>query len=349
MKKLFLLTLLGFFFFTSCEDEADSGTDLNSDDAKVLVDGTMSEMTTDIISLAESDGVEAMNDFVSLLNGNQVIIGRVSPKGWTKERLDLIAEYFIHGPASRTNTSGVTTFDSIKGLYEWNPDINDFDKAISDFFIIKFPTEGSNVNNAELKISELEFVTVIDEYDGFVDEYEVPSKIVGDLKVDDVAVIELFFLVDWSSNGLPEKAEVELFVTPFTFLLNFNDAITKSSLLTSIRIDEEVITEIDVDVTFEDETKEGVLLVEGSVQYRTLKISGSVDPRDIPMDGDPNAYIKLALFAGDDKLGDIVFDFEEEVGDYVPYVVYNDGSRDLLEEILEEVFVEIEDILADWE
>ena len=349
MKKLLALVLLGLFVFTSCDDDGEKETDLNSDDAKVLIDGSASDMTEDVISLVESDGVKAVADFAELLDGSDVINGRASQSGWTKEKLQLITQYFINGPSARTGTDEVTSFEDIKGSYEWNPDINDFDKAESDVFIVKFPTEGSEINNAELKISELEFVTIIDEYEGFVDEYQVPSKIEGYLKVDEVTVIELSYLVDWSESGNPEKADIELFVSPFTFSLNFNDAITKSSLLTSIKLNGDIITEVDLDVTFEDETKEEVLLVEGSVQYRTLKIQGTIDPREVPVDGDPNEYIKLALYSDDAKVGDIVFVFEDEVGDYVAYVSYADGSTENLEDLLEPTLQEIEDILSEFE
>ncbi len=349
MKKFLGLALLGLFVFSSCEEDAEKEADLNSEDSKVLIDGSASDMTEDVISLIESDGVKAATDFAELLDGSEVINGRTSQSGWTKAKLELITQYFVNGPSARTGTDEITSFEDIKGLYEWNPDLNDFNKETSDFFIVKFPTEESEVNNSELKISELEFVTVVDEYDGFIDEYEVPSKINGYLKVDEVTLIILSYSVDWSENGIPEKADIELFVSPFTFLLTFNDAITKSSLLTSIELNEEVITEVDLDVTFEDETKEEVLLVDGSVQYRNLKIQGEIDPREVPVDGNPNEYIDLSLYSADTKVGDIDFVFEEEVGDYVAYVRYSDGSVDNLDDLLEPTLQEIEDIFTEFE
>ncbi len=344
MKKLLVLLTLGLFVFTSCESDEEKGGDIDSNEAKALVDNSADAMEQDIVSLVESEGVNAIIDFADLLDGSEVINGRVDQSKWTKERLSLIAQYFVNGPAGRVNVDEPTSFDDIKGLYEWNPDIQDFDKEASEFFIVRFPAGESETNNAELKISELEFETIIEVYEDFVDEYEVPSKIEAYLKVDDVTLIELSYLVDWSENGNPEKADIELFVSPFTFSLSFEDALTKSSLLTSVKKGDDIITQVDLDVTFEDETKEEVLLVEGSVQYRSLKIAGSIDPREIPEDGDPNEYIKLALYSNNDKVGDIVFVFEEEVGDYVAYVEYADGSREDLELILEPVLQEIEEI-----
>lgn len=352
MKKLLGALLVGLFVFTGCEnDDEEKKTDLTVEEASALVHSSADKMGDDVVSLVESEGMQAMVDFVKMLEGSEVIGGRVSQKEWTKERLNLITQYFVNGPAARTNNAQPTTFDDIKGLYEWNPEIQDFDKEESEFFIVKFPTEGSEVNNAELKISDLQFVTIREVDGDIVDEYEVPSIIIGYLKVDDVTYIELDFEVNWSSEGFPEKADVSLLVKPFTFVLSFDDTFAKSaSLLTSISLDNDLVVGVDLTVEFETDAKEEPVYFEGSVNYRDLKIAGNVDITDIAEDADPNDFINLTLFAGETKVGDIVFVLEEiEPGfeDYVAYVEYEDGSRENLEEILEPVLMEIEDIFEE--
>ncbi|WP_425392819.1 hypothetical protein [Ekhidna sp.] len=353
MKKLLGISLLGFFILTGCNNDEDREVDITSDEAKALVSSSVDKMGDDVVSLIESDGAKAIVDFAALLENSTVIGGRVNEKAWTKEKVDLIIQYFVNGPAARTSNDDPTSFDEIKGLYEWNPEVEDFDKSASDFFIVKFPTEGSQTNNAELKISQLEFVTIREVYDDFVDEYEVPSIIVGYVKVDDVTVVELDFEVNWSSIGSPEKADINLFVTPFTFELSFDDTFANSSsVLSRMFFDDDLIMELDLSVEFESQEKEEPVYFEGSVSYREIKIAGSVDIRNIEDDADPNDFIDLALFSGDTKVGDIVFVLEEiEPGfeDYVPYVEYEDGSKDNLEDLLEPVFEDMEDFFNEFE
>ncbi len=354
MKKLIAISLLGLFVLAGCQKDEDEQTvDLTAEEASVAINATADKMGDDIIALVESDGANALLDFATLLDGSAVIGGRTSQKAWTKERLNLIVQYFVNGPAARTNNSEPTSFDEIKGLYEWNSEIQDFDKEESEFFIVKFPTEGSETNNAELKISNLEFVTITETYGDIVEEYELPSVIVGYLKVDNVTLVELDFEVNWSSTGNPEEAEVILFIKPFTFVLSFKDTfVNKTSLLTNISIDDELIVGIDVVVTFESDAKEEPVEFQGNVQYRDLKIVGNVDITEIGDESDPNDFIDLDLFSGNAKLGDIIFELEEvEPGleDYVAYVKYADGSTENLEEILEPVLAEIEEIFAEFE
>ena len=353
MKKLLALSILGLFVFTSCQNDDGKNVDLTADEASKSINASAEQLSNDIVSLVESEGVAAITDFAELLEGSEVIGGRISQKDWTKERLDLIIQYFVNGPAARINNDEPTSFDDIKGLYEWNPELQDFEKEASEYFIVKFPTEGSATNNAELKISDLQFVTITEIDGDIVDEYEVPSIIVGYLKVGEETLIELDFEVNWSEEAMPVKADVSLLVKPFTFTIKFDDTFaTAASLLSSIYIDEELIIGIDLDVQFEDNTKEEPVYFEGSVSYRTLKIAGNVDIREIEEEGDPNDFIDLALYSNDSKLGDIVFVLEEIEGgfeDYVAYVEYSDGSKEKLEEILEPVFTEIEEVFEEFE
>ena len=117
-------------------------------------------------------------------------------------------QYFVNGPASKTSNEDPSPFDEIKGLYQWNPELGDLDKEESEFFIVLFPTEGSETNDAELKISDLQFETVSE----FEDDY--PTIIEGYLKVDDVKLVELSYDVEWTTDGEPVKANVALFILP---------------------------------------------------------------------------------------------------------------------------------------
>ena len=116
-------------------------------------------------------------------------------------------------------------------------------------------------------------------------------------------------------------------------------------MVTSIKLDGETIVGVDVDVEFETGEKEDVSFVEGFVQYYNLKIAGNMDVPTVEEEenGDINDFVNLELLLDDEKVGDIVF--EEDLA----YVVYADGSKELLEEIIQPVIDDIEELFEDFE
>lgn len=349
MKKLLILVVPILFLLGSCSNEDEPGAGIGSEEASAMIHSTTSQVSGDITDLAESEGVLSLVHLLDLLEGSSVVNGRTNQQKWTNERIKIIAQYFIKGPAARVGANNENSLANISGLYEWNFETNDFDYAESDFFIVRFPTEGSSTNNAEFKISALEMVTLTDE-DGY--EEELPSLLDAYLKVDEVTLASLSLDVDWTESALPEKAEVSLYLAPFEFTIGFDGTFElNSSLLVSAKKNDEIITAIDVDVQFQSSEKIIPALITGNVQYRQLKIDGNIDLNAIGLDADPNDFINLALYSGDDKIGDIVFVLEEvEPGynDYVAYVQYADGTLENLEELLEPVFSEIESLLEDF-
>ena len=352
MKKFFknylswALVLPSLILF-SCEDDSETTENVNPDQAKLEISMLADQMSSDIMQLTESDGVNGALDLLYLLEDFDFSARKTDDKSVVREKLHLIASYFVYGPSARVGTDDdeVFSFDDIKGLYVWNPDTEEFDKSASEFFVVLFPTEGSATNNAELKISKLKLITIMDSYDGYVDEYQLPTEIEAYLKIDEVEVITLDFLVAWSTDGFPDKAEVELFVSPFTFTLGFDQSFPqKSSLVTSILLDGEAIVGVDVDVEFESTAKEEVAIVEGFVQYYNLKLAGKVEVPSFEEEenGDINDFFDLELLLDDEKIGDIIF--EEDLA----YVVYADGSRELLEDIIEPIVADLEEFFEDF-
>ncbi|MEO9482334.1 MAG: hypothetical protein ABJG47_02770 [Ekhidna sp.] len=356
MKKLLFASMCILIVLSSCQDEnEEQSVELTPDEARELVENTGTQLSGDVVSLVESGGVKELMHIANLLSENDVVIGgRKSQKNWTKERLEIIVKYFVDGPSARAGSDAPTTLEEIKGLYTWNFELQDFDFEESEFFIVVFPTEGSQVNDAEFRITTLEYVTIT-EMDGgvLISELTAPSEINAFLKVDDVTLVELDYTVNWVSSGFPEKANVTLFIHPFGFSINFDDTFpTTASLLASISIDNENIIGIDLDVTYENESKENPNAIEGNVQYRGLKIEGNVDLTKIGEDGDPNDFVNLTLISEENAVGDIVFVLtEDEDGfkEYLPYVQHSDGTQQNLEDILAPVLEEIESLFAEFE
>lgn len=346
MKKLFALLIPTLFLLASCSED-ETGTNLTSEEASAEIHSIADNATADITKLVEAEGIDGALSLIDLIeSSNFDFTARAEEAESVRERIRLISQYFVYGPSNRVASNDFITFEDIKGLYEWNPETQTFDNSASDFFIVRFPTEGSETNNAELKISQLELETITEMYDGITDEYQVPTLIEASLSVDEVVVASLDLTAEWSQDGLPVKAEVTLFLDPFTFTLGFNDSFANtSSLVTSVSVDNEVILGVDLDVEFLTDAKEDPKTIEGYVQYYAMKISGSVDAEGLNNDetGDVNDYINLELLLDDEKIGDIVFE------DDIAYVVYLDGTREVLEEILEAAIQELEDAIAEFE
>ncbi len=347
-KKFFAWTLLSIaMFFFSCEDELDTGNNVTSDEAKLEINSLASQASEDIVQLTESQGVKGALDLLHLLEDFD-FSARKEEVGKVREKLHLIAQYFVYGPSARVSSDDdAFTFDDIKGLYVWNAATEEFDKSASDFFIVQFPSEGANSNNAELKIADLELISIKEDFGDYVNIYQLPSVIDAYLKIDDVEVISLTYVVNWSSEGVPQKADVELVVSPFSFTLGFDQTFDEksASLVTSIALNQVSILGVDVDVEFESAAKEEISSIDGFVQYYNLKVAGNVEVPTFEEEenGDINDFINLDLLLDDEKIGDILFE------DDLAYVVYSDGSKELLEDIIQPVVDDLEEFFDDIE
>jgi len=333
MKKLSIL-LLTLFVLSSCTDESE--TDIpTADEASVVINETADQASVDIIDLIESDGVESIETALDFLfdssEFNDIGISRDNERA----RILGIAKLFGQSPAARASED-----DFPKGVYEWDNQEGDFvfiEEA--EELILKFPSDDSETNNALFILSELAF-----------DVNELPTDLAATITVDETLMLDIDFRVNWSNDGFPETADIYVFVNPFTFDFNFNDTADKSSTLSaSIAKGEEVIAAIDLVAHFKTAIKEIPSDIEGRMEYRDVKIAGSVDfdGADTSENGDPNEFIDLELFVKGDKIGDIIFILENDGTEeyYEAYVEYLDGTSESLEDILEDLLEEFETAL----
>ncbi len=359
MKNLLSLLLLTTILITSCgEDDGTNGTseDFTAEQAKAKMDNITSQAGDDVVAMVQSEGVDALAAFAELFQDFDQFSGRTEQKSWVKTKLDIITHRFVSGPAGRVNEDEFL-FDDIKGVYDWNPELGDFEKsAASEMFIVNFPTEGSTSNNAQLKINDLQFITFT-ESDEF-GEYttELPTVIDASLSVDSEVFISVDATATWSSDGFPDEVDLTLILSEFEFNVTLNDLeALKTSVASSILKNGETLIAIDVDIEFETTDKEEPVVLGGFVQYSDLKVSGDIDARNLEDDADPNDYIDLEIFSGTQKLGDVVFVLEEVIEDgetyeeYIPYVEYSDGTKENLEDLLEPILEDIEEALEDFE
>lgn len=367
MKNSIVYSLLVLsLIFSSCgDDDGGDNSPLSTEDAQISLDNMASDMSQDVVNMVESEGVEALDELFDLLDLNDPFNGRLAEmdqgerRKWLKKRAMLFKTIFVPTKSVDFNRVKESDFDfeGNKGIYNWNPDIDEFEKSeeVSDIITINFPSEGSATNNVTLRITDYEEVLIVEEYDGFIDEYYTVSELSGDLSVDGTVQVTIDLSVDYNDFGDPIRLNGSLFVNPYTFTVTFNDTqATVSTLTASITEGSTVITSSDLTVTFETSEKEELIAASGFVQYLNVKLQGSIDIAGADDEGDNfdiNNFINLELFDGDNKVGDILFIYEDDGFGYeeeVPYVEYSDGSREKLEDILQPVIDQLEDQFDDW-
>lgn len=351
MRFRYYLPVLMAFLIASCGNEEDNS--LDSVNASAQINAIAGEMNDDVVTLVQSEGVNGALSLVDLIE-NSAELGRVTPyevlenRSFVANQINKISFSFTEGVAVALGQEP-DDFTEIKGVYEWNFDLEDFEKTgESDFLIILFPVEESTTNNGEFRLTEF---TVVE-----IDGEELPTSIQADLSVDGSKVIDLDFSVNYDSVGNPETANITLDVLPFALNLTFDDTQAQAtSLAVTLFLEGSSLMGVDVDIMFDSEEKLEVNSVAGEVSYLDLRIVGSIndDQMDNSDDSNPNDYIDLALFIGENKAGDIVFILEEIIEDgqtyedWVPYVEYTDGTQEKLEDILQPVIDEIEDAFED--
>jgi len=366
-SKMILSCLLSALIVTSCGDsDSDEPRVLTKEQAQATLNSMSSDATADIIEITQSEGFTALTKFFDLSSTSNLFGARIerdskSIKSIFISRVRQFKQVFIPGNSvsALDNHDSAFDFQAHWGVYEYNPDTGEFEKTSEnvEMIVVKFPTEGSQVNNATLRITAYEEELIIEMIDGVVvDEYYSPTVIRADLTVDEVLLVDLDLQLSYSSNGDPVSGNISLFLNPFRFSLIFDDSqSTVASLSASILKGEETIAAVELTVTFVNQEKEDVEKLEGFIQYRDVKLQGSIDVLGLEaleegnIDGDPNDFINLALFIGADKIGDIVLVEEviDGVEEIVLYVEFADGSRERLEDILEQVIMELDVALMD--
>ena len=319
----------------ACSKDDNNGQ-LDASRASDEISVVASDMSGDVVTLIQSEGVKGAVALVDLLNVSTGL-GRTSSfendtdRALAARQAVKIGNFFSAKVVNLVETDPAS-IATVTGVYEWNSDTQDFDLIEeSDILIIHFPVEDSPTNNGEFKLLAYESIDSEGE--------ELPTTIQAELFVDEVKYIDLDFSANYSVDGAPEMADISLDVLPFSVEFSFNDTeAVSSSVSTAILLEGDHLVGVDVEVGFETEQKLTPTIMEGFVQYRGLKIAGSVD-LTYTGEGDPNQFFNLDLLINEEKAGDIVF-----VED-IAYVVYEDGSKEMVEEILATVIAEIETLL----
>jgi len=360
MKKILFYTLAACsVVMYSCSDD-EGGEKANEEltvaEAKVAMQQTSSDATTDIVNMTKTEGIEGLRNFFDLIGDTDPFGGRKDVsheeyRGFIKKQTRLFRELFAINKSINGKGEGDDfNFNENKGIYNWDSQLEKFVKSQEESNIIKlnFPTEGSQTNNASLSMTEYMEIIILD---GDYEEY-YPTRLAANLTIDDMLVIDVDATVSYNDYGDPVSGDLSVELVPYTFSLVFDDTqSTTASLVASISENNTAIVGVDIVITFDSAEKEEVNSIAGNVVYGDMRIEGDITiPEDESEDEDLNDFVNLELFQDGSKLGDIIFKMETNIDgdtDDIPYVQYSDGTTDRLEDIFENTVMEVEDFLDD--
>lgn len=353
--KSLIPALLVMLSLSGCQDDVPSNQ-LSKNEAEVAIADFNATASNDLQALSGSTGTAALQDMFYLIDlddpfGRVATTDREKLKAFFKGKGKAFKSIFI-GKAinGRTTEEGSFDFNANKGIYTWDADLDIFEKTDkSNIIIIRFPTEESTTNNAELQLKAYSEVEI---YDEEWDEYSyLPTDLLAELYVNESKVASIDFEATWDEVGFPISADIALMVNNFSLNLSVDTSgTTSSSLSLTFKQGEEIIVDAAITVKYDDASKseESLKTIEGFVQIKNLKVQGNIDMHEADaVEVDWNKVFNLTLYSNNEKLGDIVFvDVDDEP---VPYVKYADGSKVELETVFQPVIDEAESIADDFE
>lgn len=344
--SFFLLSALSLVI-SSCGD--DEVAKAGKEEVKVAFQSADAQISSDLNAFQTSSGYEAMNQ-LSVLTEESNPFGRKSSRKREQVIENLKAGvYSIRGMLSystgnaRLSDDEEFDFESKKGIYEWN-----FQEEIfvltdeSDIIEIHFPTEGSASNNAEFKMTAYE-----EEATPNGDEAYSPTLIKASIDIDGTRQLELDAEVEYGDDDQPIKGDVYYFVNPFALEISFDDTKSKSSSFSeSLSKSGKLLIGFGATVTFQNASKDenSVKSATGYIQLLDIKFVMSAKMTDSPS-GDINDFISISIKLKGKSGGKIILEQDGVTGDVVPYVRYNDGSTERLEDLLQDLNFELEDSL----
>jgi len=374
MKKILTMMLMAasVLFFACSEDEDEM---LAPDEAKTELDQLGTNMSTYMTDMENSDGMEALN----------ALIAKPYPFSITKYEnytnvFNNIQEYLL--PANymdeNSNEKGVAeerfNFDAWVGTYTWNATDEEWDiqSNTSGEIIIHYPTEGSQSNNATLTIHNYQDVelTEVNDY-GTYTWYE-PTKIVADVYVNDIKVVDISMNATWNTTGdvVGDIADLdaEVYLIPFDFTLVANHSGTGVSIDTRIIYENTQIFSAGISSIFEDVAMDDTPVnISGYVQLLKVKVDASINAKNLETiidtmesDNPPYASYEEAINAVNNefdayvtidgvKAADIEIGMNETTQSPDILFVYSDGSTESAQPYFSSFIADIDAFLTSLE
>ncbi|NBW38586.1 MAG: hypothetical protein EBR30_26915 [Cytophagia bacterium] len=351
-QSLRLSTLLfaGLVLFTACDNEETES--LSATDAKEVMATVDTEISVELENFTNAEGFKAMETLSSLTNSGSIFTGvrikeaRKNPNAYVRTAVTnfqrIISESSTEG---RTQDDEPFYYDEHLGVYTWNPTIQDFQfTSQSNIIELRFPTEGSSTNNAVFRLTDYEEVST-----PFGDEYYSPTVIEATLDINNVKQASLSAEVTYKNDGTDDAsfADVSYFVNPYTLDVDLDD--TKASVSTFaqyLRKGDDVLIGWDLTATYNGvKIESNITKLEGNFQLGSVIFNIVITPPADPSTAESyDDFIFITISVDGKAAGKVVWEVEAGADEPVPYVQFNDGSKQALADIFESLGESLEDL-----
>jgi hypothetical protein len=329
--------------FVAC-DKDDEKPALTATEAKQSLNSVDTKLAKDLEDLSNTEGFAAIERLSDLTDaGDPFPLARTKAEKKNPKRLVSKAIVGLKQIVSRPTQAGRTKgdepfdYDVWKGIYTWNPSIGatgDFQKTGNSTIIeIRFPTEGSATNNAVFRLTDYAEVATPDG-----DEAYSPTIIEATLDIDGTKEASISAEVEYRGDGTDELryADIVYFVNPFTFEIKLDDRSANStSFSQTLKKGDDVIIGWGLSVTYKsnNKTEENINAISGYFQLINVRFEGTINPTAT----DPNAMAVISIRVDGSSAGQLVFEADQLTGELVPYVKYNDGTKEPLSSIFDQL------------
>jgi hypothetical protein len=351
-QSLRLSTLLfaGLVLFTACDNEETES--LSATDAKEVMATVDTEISVELENFTNAEGFKAMETLSSLTNSGSIFTGvrvkeaRKNPNAYVRKAVGnfqrMISESSTDG---RTKDDEPFDYDEHLGVYTWNPTIQDFVfTSQSNIIELRFPTEGSNTNNAVFRLTDYEEVFTPEG-----DELYSATVIEATLDINNVKQASLSAEVTYRNDGTdePSFADVSYFVNPYTLDLDLDD--TKASVSTFaqyLRKGDDVLIGWDLTATYQGaKIEDNITKLEGNFQLGSVIFNIIITPpADLTTVESYDDFINITISVDGKAAGKVVWEVEAGADEPVPYVQFNDGSKQALSDIFDSLGESLEDL-----
>ncbi|NOQ27816.1 MAG: hypothetical protein GQ564_20840 [Bacteroidales bacterium] len=304
MKKLIaMMLMLASVFFISCnddDDKDDEGTNpLTVAEAQQEFTQLGAEMSGMITDMEEVQGV----DVLMMISELPDPFSALNKSTANTNVINNIKKYVLPNTIFSKEKGNLEEvgfdFEYYKGIYtyyhtpiprwEW---VDDADKIE-----INFPSDETNMTNNDAKMTISSYSEVmITEYDDYGEYYDyVPNDIEASLELNSIEILSLDMSATWITSGdaasEPTALDVDVFLLPFDFHVDFTHASTTVDVNAWIKYDAATIFSVGLDAVF----------ASTDMDNPPLTIGGYIQLFDVRFDADVNLAAFMLIIEGMDS------------------------------------------------
>lgn len=351
MKKIFLiLTTVSILAvsFQSCKKDKP----LTPEEAKIKIDNADQDLSSMVNSLKNGSAVTTLNKFIEFSKSK--IAKKSGNNAWVDDMFTKLEDVIdFEQLENELDNDKRFYFDHYLGNYSWNNMTKTWSKTASNNIQIAFPSEENMTSNDILFTFSSytdEFITV----DG--ESFWAPTSLHAKIEQNGTKLIgfdvneidfdsELFYLY--------KKVDVSVYVNPLTanYLFenrtttNFYSSYDLSDGTNTIGINANLNTLKELTEDFDEQDLKDISgkIFVNNLEFRyAVNIEHIADYPDYSTDAQINSDVNVDVYVENEKIGYLFLENENV------YIVYNDGSRELVEDAFSQLIQEIEDFSNDY-